>query len=186
MTQSERESRQLTVEEYLELEKTSSVKHEFVGGEVHAMTGASGRHNRISGNIFAVLWNAARGGPCRVFQSDMKVRTADDAFYYPDVLVACDDPPEDPYYVEPDPCLVVEVVSPSTEATDRREKLAAYKRMPDLKAYLIVSQERKWIERHFRDESGEWRRADLTEEGSFPVPCPPGAALSLTEVYEGL
>ncbi|AHY47674.1 Uncharacterized protein conserved in cyanobacteria [Rubrobacter radiotolerans] len=185
MTQSERESRQLTVEEYLELEKTSSVKHEFVGGEVHAMTGASRRHNTIAGNVFLALRLAARGSTCRVFQSDMKVRVSSDTFYYPDVLVACDDPPEDEY-TEDAPCLVVEVVSPSTEATDRREKLAAYKRMPDLKAYLIVSQERKWIERHFRDESGEWRRADLTEEGSFPVPCPPGAALSLAEVYEGL
>jgi Uma2 family endonuclease len=176
----------LSVEEYLELEKTSSVKHEYVAGEIHAMTGASGRHNRIAGNIFAALWNAARGGACRVFQSDMKVRAADDVFYYPDILVACDEPPEDPYYVEPGPCLVVEVVSPSTEATDRREKLAAYKRMPTLKAYLIVFQERQWVERHFRDEDGVWHKADLVDEGRFPVPCPPDAWLSLDEVYEGL
>ena len=80
---------------------------------------------------------------------------------------------------------MVEVVSSSTEMTDRREKLAAYKRMPGLEAYLIVSQERKWIERHFRAADGTWRRADLVDEGRFPVPCPE-TDLSLVAIYEGL
>lgn len=176
----------MSVDEYLELEKTASVKHEFVGGFIHAMTGASRRHNRIASNISALLWNSARSGPCRVFQSDMKVRAPEDTFYYPDVMVACGDEPEDEY-TEDDPCLIVEVTSPSTGKTDRREKLAAYRRMPELKAYLIVSQEKRWVERHWRDENGEWHKADLTDDGAeFPVPCPPGTRLSLQEIYEGL
>ena len=80
---------------------------------------------------------------------------------------------------------MVEVASPSTETTDRREKLAAYKRMPGLEAYLIVSQDRRWVERHFRGEDGTWRRADLVDEGRFSVPCPE-TNLSLAEIYEGL
>jgi Uma2 family endonuclease len=99
-------------------------------------------------------------------------------------MVACGPEGDDPL-VEDDPCLVIEVVSPSTETTDRREKLAAYKRMPGLEAYLIISQDRKWVERHFRAEDGSWRRADLVDEGRFPVPCPE-TELSLEQIYEGL
>jgi Uma2 family endonuclease len=173
----------LSVEDYLEMEKTATVRHEYVAGEVYAMVGVSRRHSRIAGNIFRLLAVAAAGGPCRVHQSDMKLQI-EDVFYYPDVMVACDDEPDDPYY-ENGPCLVVEVVSPSTESTDRREKLAAYKRIPGLKAYLIVDQERVRIERHFRDEEGVWLRADLVDEGRLPVPCPE-TSLTLAEIYEGL
>ena len=114
----------------------------------------------------------------------VKLRAAADTEYYPDVMVACGSEPEDPY-VEHDPCLVVEVVFSSTEMTDRREKFAAYKRMPGLEAYLIVSQDRKWVERHFRTGDGTWRRADLLVEGRFSAPCPE-TELSLAGIYEGL
>lgn len=174
----------MSVEEYLELERDSEVRHEYVGGELYAMTGASRRHNTIANNISSLLWIAARGGPCRVHQSDMKVLTPGGPFYYPDV-VACGEEPEDEYS-EDAPCLIVEVVSPKTEAKDRREKLVAYTKIPTLEAYLIVDQRRKRIEHHFRDGSGEWRKADLIGEGNFSVPCPPGAELSLADIYEGL
>lgn len=173
----------LSVEDYLEMEKTATVRHEYVAGEVYAMVGVSRRHSRIAGNIFRLLAVAAAGGSCRVHQSDMKLQI-EGVFYYPDVMVACSSEPENPYY-EDDPCLVVEVVSPSTETTDRREKLAAYKRIPGLKAYLIVDQARMQVERHFRDEEGAWRRADLVDEGRFSVPCPE-MFLTLSEIYEGL
>ncbi len=173
----------LSVEDYLEMEKTATVRHEYVAGEVYAMVGVSRRHSRIAGNVFRLLAVAAAGGPCRVHQSDMKLHI-DDVFYYPDVMVACGSEPENPYY-EDDPCLVVEVVSPSTESTDRREKLAVYKRIPGLKAYLIVDQDRMRVERHFRDEEGVWLRADLIDEGRFSVPRPE-MSLTLAEIYEGL
>ena len=173
----------LSIEDYLEMEKTATVRHEYVAGEVYAMTGASRRHNRIAGNAYRRLADAAAGGPCRVYMETVKLRV-DDVFYYPDVMVACEDEPDDPYY-EDSPCLVVEVVSPSTETTDRREKLAAYKHIPGLKAYLIFDQDRARVERHFRDEEGAWRRADMVDEGQFSVPCPE-TSLSLAQIYEGL
>jgi Uma2 family endonuclease len=80
---------------------------------------------------------------------------------------------------------VVEVASPSTETTDRREKLAAYKRMPGLRAYLIVAQDRRWVETHLRGEDNVWHRGDLVDEGRFSVTCPE-TELSLAEIYEGL
>ena len=97
-------------------------------------------------------------------------------------MVACGSEPEDPY-VESVPCLVVEVVPTSTEVTDRRGKLAAYKRKPGPEAYLIVAQDREWVERHFRAEDWAWHRAD--HKGRFPIPCPE-TELSLAEIYEGL
>ena len=152
----------MSVEDYLEMEKTATVRHEYVAGEVYAMVGVSRRHSRIAGNIFRMLAVVAAGGPCRVHQSDMKLQV-DDVFYDPDVMVVYEDKPDDPYY-EDSPCLVVEVVSQSTESTGRREKLAAYKlaayklaaykRVPGLEAYLIVDQDRMRVERHFRDEEG--------------------------------
>ena len=175
----------LSVEEYLKLEQIASVKHEYVAGEIHARVGASRRHNMISGRIYRRLADAAEGGPCRVYISDMKLRVADDVFYYPDVMVACEPEPEDPY-TEHEPCLVVEVVSPSTETTDRREKLAAYKKVPTVRAYLIVAQDRPWIERHWRGEDGVWRRADLVDAGGVvPMPCPE-TEVTVAQVYEGL
>ena len=174
----------LTADEYLALEESATVRHEYVGGEIFAMVGATKRHNRIIGNIYGRLWGAARGGPCRVYSESVKLRVADDVIYYPDVMVACGPEGDDPL-IEDDPCLVVEVVSPSTETTDRREKLAAYKRMPGLKAYLIVSQDRRRVESHFRSDDGVWRRGDLVDDGRFSVPCPE-TDLSLAEIYEGL
>lgn len=176
--------RLMTVEEYLDFERSSTVKHEYVGGHVYAMTGVSRRHSRISGNIFAALREAAGGGPCRVHQSDMQVPTPDGPFYYPDVVVACGEEPEDPY-IEDAPCLLVEVLSPNTESTDRREKLLAYRKLPSLQAYLIVAQDERVVERHFRDKQGQWQTA-FVEEVSFSVPCPSEAELSLDGIYEGL
>lgn len=176
----------MSVEEYLEFERDSEVRHEYVGGVAYAMTGGSGRHNRIAGKIYRRLADSAEGGPCRVYMSDMKVSIPNRPFYYPDVMVVCEKEPEHPYYFVEDPCLIVEVTSPNTENTDRREKLEAYKTLPTLMEYLIVSQDERKIERHFRDKNDEWWRAELTGEGSLPVPCPLGARLSLEDVYEGL
>ena len=108
----------LSVEEYLKLEETSQIRHEYVGG--------TSRHNVIAGNLFALLWNAARGGPCRVYGSDMILSASEEDFYYPDVTVVCgDEEAGDEALYQVAPCLVVEVTSPSAEATDRRERMLA-------------------------------------------------------------
>lgn len=185
MVESAKPRQFLSVEEYLEFEKDSPVKHEYVGGKVYAMTGVSRRHSRISLNIARKLADAAEGGPCRVHQSDMKVPTPDSVFYYPDVVVACGPEPEDPY-LEDEPCLVVEVLSPGTEATDRREKLLSYRKIPSLNTYLIVEQDETRIERHYRDEQGGWQTEVIEAGGAVLVPCPPNARLSLADAYRGL
>lgn len=175
----------LSVEDYLKFEESATVRHEYVGGIVYAFAGATKRHNQITLSIATRLVDAARGGPCRVYSSDVKLRVDGDVFYYPDAMVACGPEGESPIY-EDAPCLVVEVVSPGTEAIDRREKLLAYRRLSSVRAYLIVDQEKKRVERHWRDEQGVWWQADLVGEGSVPVPCPEGIELTLAEIYEGV
>jgi Uma2 family endonuclease len=175
--------RPMSIEEYFAFEEASPVRHEYVDGEVYAMSGVTRRHSRISGNIFARVWAAVRGGPCRVHAAEVKVR-AGTVIYYPDVMVACGPEPGDER-IEDAPCLVVEVLSESTATTDRREKLMVYRRIASLRTYLIVDQERRLVEHHWRDVDGGWRHARLTERGEVPLPCPE-LVLTLDEIYEGV
>lgn len=179
----------LSVEEYLKLEEVSQRRHEYVAGTIYVHAGGTRRHDVISVNILALLWNTARGGSCRVHSGDRMLRVDDNVVYYPDVMVVC--PPEDEQRTDEAlfkeaPCLVVEVTSPSTEAIDRREKLLAYRKLSSLKAYLVVDQEEMRVERHWRDETGQWWRAEAVgPEGVVPVPCPE-TELTLSQIYEGL
>jgi Uma2 family endonuclease len=175
---------ELTFEEYLEIEQTSQVKHEFVGGELHAFAGASDQHNRIAGNIHGHLWAASRNTACRVYMSDMKVRVADNLAYYPDVMVTCDPEDTDPY-IKTAPCLLVEVLSPSTASTDLREKVFTYRGVSTLEAYVIVYQDERRVVRHWRDVEGVWRHGELTKQGDVKFPCPE-ITLSFDEIYEGI
>jgi Uma2 family endonuclease len=173
----------MSVEEYLRFENAAQTKHEYVAGDVYAMEGGSMRHARIISNIVGGLLPVARGGRCQVVWS-VKCRTPDDRFYYPDVMVVCT-AGRDTDTVRRDPCLVVEVTSPSTARIDRGEKLDAYRTIPSLQAYLIVDHRSRRVERHWRDRRGGWQRAEITGSGSVPVPCPE-LDLTLDEIYEGV
>ncbi len=175
--------RLLGIDEYLEGERTSPVKHEYVAGAVHALAGTSRRHNRIALNIARILSAAAEGGPCRVSIADVRLRASDDTYYYPDVMVPCGPEPADPYQEEA-PCLVVEVVSPGTASIDRREKMLVYRGISSLAAYLVVEQDERRIERHWRDADGRWHATEL-RDGAVPVPCPE-LDLLLDDVYRGV
>lgn len=153
----------ISPEEYLEGEKLAEVKHEYVGGEVFAMAGASADHNRIAGNIFAELRTQLRGKPCEAFISDMKVKIPPsfaDAYFYPDVVVGCSSRERDPY-VREEPAVIFEVLSATTERTDRSEKATAYLRIPSLQAYVIVAQDRPSVIVRFR-AGVNWKIAEFT------------------------
>jgi len=152
----------LSVDEYLEAEKDSPVRHEFIDGQIYAMAGASDRHNRIAGNFYNRLDDHLGDGPCEPFISDMKVWVSETVFYYPDVVVACDGPGADSYYRK-QPRLIIEVSSPSTERIDRSEKLLAYKQVKSLKEYVIVFQDRIKIEVFRRGRGDRWNWELLTE-----------------------
>ncbi|MGE9295013.1 MAG: Uma2 family endonuclease [Puniceicoccales bacterium] len=137
--------RLLTPEEYLSAERDGEVRHEYIGGLITAMAGASRRHNIITGNLYADINRALRGTPCQSFVSDMKVRLAlgrDEIFYYPDILVTCDSRDREHADFVRYPKLIIEVLSPATERLDRREKFFAYLQIPSLEEYVLISQER--------------------------------------------
>jgi Uma2 family endonuclease len=171
----------MSLEEYLAFEERSPVKHEYVAGEVYAMTGVTTRHNLITLNITRHLHAAARSHGCRVFATDVKLRTAD-RIYYPDVLLACGRAAEVELIVEA-PTLIVEVTSPGTSATDRREKLERYRSIPSLRVYLIVVQRRRHALAYVRDPSGEWLRTEFAGQDEIPLPDL-GARIGLDDIYE--
>jgi Uma2 family endonuclease len=175
----------MTVEEYFDFEDRSPTRHEYVDGEVFAMSGVTRRHNDIAGNVYIRLRTAARGGRCRVHMSDVKLRV-DRVIYYPDVMAGCGTPPADER-LEVAPSLIVEVLSPSTQSTDRREKLMVYKGISSLTAYLIVDQMQRRVDRHWRDDAGGWRHDVIVDNGALPVAFGPlSLTLTLDEIYEGV
>jgi Uma2 family endonuclease len=173
----------LSVEEYLELERSTGVKHEYVLGQVYALAGATEDHNRIALNIAAALLPAARAMGCRVVGSDQKLQPGNDLYYYPDVQVLCDPTDDDPL-VKRRPCVVVEVSSERTEATDRREKLLVYRGISSLLLYLIVAQDRREVTVHFRDAAGTWKTRQARALDTIPVACLGDHELSLEAIYQ--
>lgn len=143
-----------TVAEYLEGEKTSDIRHEYIDGEAYEMAGESRRHNRIAFNLAQQFENHFENTSCETYFAGVKVRASRSTFYYPDVVVTCETEREDEDYVLKFPCLIVEVLSPSTAATDKREKLIAYKLMDSLQEYVIVWQDEKRVELHRRNGNG--------------------------------
>lgn len=174
----------MSLEAYLAFEEQSPVKHEYVGGEVYAMSGVTTRHNLINLNITRHLHQAARARGCRVFAVDVKLKPAADRIYYPDVIVACGEAAQVDLIVEA-PSLIVEVTSPSTRATDRREKLDAYRRLGSLRTYLIVDQRRRHVFAYQRDAAGEWLRDEVSGEGAIEMPWL-RATLTLDHIYEDI
>lgn len=142
---------------YLDWEALQPEKHEYFDGEVFAMAGASDFQVTIAGNLFMALRNHLRGGPCRVFIADMKLRVqADNAFLYPDVFVTCTESDRAQEQYKSDPCLVAEVLSPSTSAYDRGGKFASYRKLPSLREYVLIDTQRQSVDLFRLDGNGRW------------------------------
>lgn len=144
---------------YLAWEAGQEGRHEYLAGEVFAMSGGSDAHNTIGLNIASALRASIRGGPCRVFASGMKVRIASaDAVFYPDVFVTCDerDRVEDTRLAKAHPVLIVEVLSPSTAGWDRGRKFEMYQQIPTLQEYVLIEQERQHADLFRRNAEGLW------------------------------
>jgi Uma2 family endonuclease len=176
----------VSVEEYLRREERSTTcKHEYVNGQVFAMTGSTRRHNRISANVFAILNDFLKETPCEPFIGDVMVRVeAANCFYYPDVMVTCDESNDTAVFAD-FPVLIVEVLSPSTAQTDRREKLANYRRISSLKEYLIVHQRRKCVQLFCKSDSGDWSTSRI-EFGSILLSSLPKGPLhiDIDQIYD--
>lgn len=178
--------RYITCSEYLlkENDRPDGMRHEYVNGEIYALTDSSRNHNRLCGKLFNKLFNHLEGSSCEVFQSDMKVgisTQSESYFYYPDIQVSCEN--EDDQYYNQSPCLIIEVLSNSTARTDRTEKLHAYQQIPSLQEYLLCSQDSPSVELHRRDN--DWS-AEYFSGGDIITLNSVGIELQISEIYDFL
>ncbi|MFZ5896515.1 MAG: Uma2 family endonuclease [Myxococcota bacterium] len=174
-------------DEYVRLDEDSLTKHEFVAGQVYAMSGGTPEHAGIAANIARLLGNALAGRPCRVFSPDLRVRVkATGLGTYAGVTVICGQiefDPEDPKrHTAINPKVLVEVLSPSTEDYDRGEKLGNYKQIPSLAEVVLVAHERREIEVVRREPDGTWSR-DVLRNGESVTLTSLGCELSVDEIY---
>ena len=142
-----------TAEEYLSLERGASIKSEFHDGQIYAMTGASRAHNLITINIARELSQQLKQRPCEAYINDMRVKAATArSYHYPDIAVVCGKPEFEDAQADTllNPTLLIEVLSPSTEAYDRGGKFAHYRKIASLREYLLVTQDQPGIERYLR------------------------------------
>ncbi len=176
----------ISIEDYLEGEQHTDTKHEYLAGQVVAMGGASDKHGLIAGSLYAALLPAARRKGCQLFIADMKVRVnhdSDSYFYYPDLLLSCQPDDRESAYYRRHPCLLVEVLSPSTERIDSREKLLAYRLLPSLREYLLLRQDRVQADLYQRSDAGRWQHHTFTQPGDLLALRCLDASVSLRDVY---
>jgi len=175
-----------SVEEYLHLEEQSKIKHEYVDGYLYALAGVSKRHNLINLNLYTLLRPASIIQNCHLFVAEVKLHLRlgrKRFFYYPDLVVVCDQEDRNPLWVER-PCLIAEVSSPSTARIDRFEKFFIYTQIPSLKEYLILSQDRPEVLVYRR--SRDWDEELYTDlEDQVRLECL-NMQIKLSELYANL
>ena len=175
----------LTPEEYLAWERKADIKHEYLRGEIIAMSGASYEHTLITMNISGELYIQLKGTACTVHTNDMRVRTSPEtSYFYPDVVVVCDKPrfEDDTFDTLLNPIVLVEVLSPSTQAYDRGEKFKHYQQLTSLQEYILVSQDEVGVER-YRRQGTEWQPTEFRSLEDVLSLSSIDCELSLDDIY---
>jgi Uma2 family endonuclease len=180
--------RYVTPEQYLEGERQSETRNEYFAGAILAMADSSPEHDLISRNTLALLWSQLRDKPCRVYDGTRRVRVTAELYAYPDITVVCGEARFEGRKrdVLVNPTLIVEVLSPTTEAWYRGRKFEQYRRRESLQAYLLVAPARPHIERFARRKNGQWWLKDVNGlEAILALPSI-GGELALSEVYRNI
>ena len=176
----------LTPQEYLVRERRAETKSEYLRGEVFAMSGASREHNLIAGNVNRELSEQLRERPCEVYQGDMRVKVSSTGLYtYPDVTVVCSEPQFEDAEVDTllNPKVIVEVLSPSTADYDRGGKFTHYRRLPSLREYVLISQDRALVEHCVRQPSDQWLLTEYSALDGTLMLSSIQCQLPLAEIY---
>ena len=180
-----------TVEDYFAIEESSAVKHEYFGGEIFAMAGASLRHNRIAGNVYAALRTRLQNSSCEVFSSDLRLRTPGGLYTYPDVMVICGGvqlSAADRLDTVVNPAVIIEVLSESTKKYGRGEKFTLYGELPSLRDYVLIEQGEMLVEHHSvpgTENQGrdEWVKQQYTSIHESVELATLSITLPLSEIY---
>jgi Uma2 family endonuclease len=175
----------MTLADFLAWEESQPERHEFIRGEVFSMVGVRRVHGIVSGNISAALHRQLRGTPCRTFTETLQLQVADDALFYPDVFITCDAQDLRTERTFRAPTVIVEVLSPSTQASDRGVKFAWYRRVASLREYLLVDPDTRTLELFRRGEHGLFTLHDLTGMPQVDFTSI-GCSLPADEIFDGL
>jgi len=180
-----RKPRVFTAAEYLMIERGAEFKSEFFDGQIFAMSGASRKHNLIALNVSRELSQQLRGRPCETYAADMRVKVDPMHYTYPDIVVACGDIRFEDAEVDTlvTPTVIIEVLSPSTEVYDRGTKSARYRRMPSLREYVLIAQDRVYVE-HLVRQDDSWLLTETDDPGAVLSLPSIGCELRLADVYE--
>ncbi|MDQ3749236.1 MAG: Uma2 family endonuclease [Acidobacteriota bacterium] len=175
----------ITAEEYLAFERAAKDKHEFIGGKIVAMAGATDRHNVIASNVFLGIGIQLKGTRCRVFASDMRVNAKRENYFYPDIVVTCgerkfEDKKKD---VLVNPTVILEVLSKSTKLKDRNEKFESYILLESLTDYVLIEQDKIKIEHYSRIDEKNWNVRIYTEADEEIIFESIKCKLSVADVY---
>lgn len=176
----------VTPGEYLDLERKAEIRSEYIAGRIYAMSGASRRHNLIAGNLHGLLWTQLRGRACEAYMGDMRVKVSPTGMYtYPDLTVVCGEPSFEDAHVDTllNPAVIVEVLSESTEAYDRGEKFAQYRRLDTLREYVLVAQDKIRVE-HYLREGEQWILSEISDPDSTFQLVSIDCHVSLAAIYE--
>ena len=175
-----------TPAEYLAWEDQQEIRYEYVDGEVYAMTGGTINHSKIAANFITILKNHLRGSGSQILTSDAKVQTlAANSYSYPDVSVTCDDRDRNASQSISHPCLIIEILSPSTEAYDRGNKFRRYRRSTSLQEYLLVSTTEMCLEVYQPTERGRWELTTYTD-GELVEFKSVNLSVSIEQIYEDI
>ncbi len=175
----------VTPEEYLAQERAAEVKSEYIAGQIYAMGGASRAHSLVNGNLFWVLTSQLRDRACELHVNDMRVKVSSAGLYtYPDMVVVCGEAQLEDAHGDTllNPTLIIEVLTPSTEAYDRGAKFAYYRQLPSLREYLLVAQDRVLLDHFVRDDAG-WLFTSTTDPTAVVTLPAIGCTLPIAEVY---
>ncbi len=175
----------MTLDEFLAWEDQQPERHEFYGGEVFAMVGGRRIHERVIANLSRRLGNHLEGSACQVFVAGMKLQLADETMLYPDVMVTCDRADLRADLAMRSPTLVIEVLSPSTQAYDRSQKFALYRQLPSLQEYLLIDPETLRVEGFRREPDDRWVLVDMSPDALMDC-ASVGCAVPMAQVFEGI
>ena len=173
-----------TPEAYITQERKARYKSEYLNGQIFAMSGASRAHSLITSNISNRLYNQLVGSDCEVHSSDMRVQPSPTAYFYPDVVVICEEPRFTDGFFDTllNPIVIVEVLSPSTAAYDRGEKFEHYQQFTSLRDYILVSQHRFCVE-HYRRQDRQWERTEFCDPKDVLPLISIGCEIVVQDIY---
>ena len=172
----------MTEDEFVAFEMASADRHEFIDGVTRAMTGASIRHNDVALNLAVALRGAAKGSGCKVNIEGVRLKVNSRRHYYPDVMVTCEDPGDT--HAHSAPCLIAEVLSPTTTSIDRGEKRLVYMAMPSLRHLLLIDLEANSIEHTWRHNADDpWFFELGRPDTELHITCPSTTTISVNDIF---